>query len=236
MSRSTYQASPKPFSVFDGLLLKNTVLEKGLVVAPVVAVSNTLKNAVALSIAFGLITFFTVLLSSFISKKMPYSLRVIIGVLIAGVVYIPTAMLIDLIFPGVSYQLGIFLPLMATNSLIVWRNESRFQKEERKAMTLDLLFHILGFTVVIFIMGYIRELWGMGTIWESPVDWASPVTGIVLPFSGFILLGFLASILHRYRNHVLSVPDDGEVPDFGYNSMKLAAKGGSKPEEEAFYE
>lgn len=238
MLRTFYEEHKGAFQTVEGLLLKNTVLEKGLVIAPVVVVSSSVKNGVALSIAFGIITFFTVMLSSYIPKKIPHTLRVILAVLFAGVMYIPTTALLNLWFPGTVYQLGIFLPLMATNSLIVWRSESRFHKETRPRMALDLFFHILGFFAVIVIVGAIREIWGNGTFWGDPVPFVStPVAGILLPFSGFILLGFFSAVLHKFKNAVIPLEEeklsekcDGTL-SFGYQTMPSAGKAQSRPEE-----
>ena len=187
MTKKFYQKHKSWFETTEGLLLKNTVLEKGIVVAPVVVISSSLQNGLILSIAFGIITFFTVLLSSFIPRKIAHTLRVILYTLIAGVIYIPTAMLLDYCFPSQTYRLGIFLPLMVTNSLIIWRSESRFHKETRPRMAVDLLFHVLGFAIVICLAGFIRELFGNGALLGNPIDWVSiKPLGILLPFGGFI--------------------------------------------------
>lgn len=223
MTREFYRENKGFFNAIDGLLLKNTVLEKGLVVAPVVVVSNSLKNAVVLSLVFGLITFFTVLAVSFVPKRIPHTIRVIISVLLAAVLYIPIAMLVDLWFPGSSYQIGVFVPLMITNSLVVWRSESRFHKEGRSRMIGDLICHILGFFVVIAVVGAVRELWGAGTLWGNPMSFAQyPVTGILLPFAGFVLVGFLAALLHKYRNYLAG--SEGEPEEFGYQSCGMTAQ------------
>ncbi len=231
MNNHFYMEHKKFYDTIDGFLLKNTVLEKGLVIAPVVVVSSSLKNSVAIALGFSILTFLTVFITSFIPKKIPHTIRVIMAVLLAGVLYIPTAMLIDYLLPGTSYQLGVFMPLMITNSLVVWRSESRFHKEKRPRMAVDLFFHILGFWAVICIVGAAREIWGNGTIWENQLSLAtSPVTGILLPFSGFIITGFLAALLHKYRNHL--IPMDKEyhlkssdsVQSFGYQTIPHESK------------
>ena len=230
MNNRFYREHKSVYDTIDGFLLKNTVLEKGLVVAPVVVVSSSLKNGVALALAFSILTFFTVFATSFIPKSIPHSLRVIIAVLFAGALYIPTSMLIDLWFPGTSYQLGVFLPLMITNSLIVWRSESRFHKEKKSRMALDLFFHILGFWAVICVVGAVREIWGNGTLWENQLDFVkNPIMGILLPFFGFIIVGFLAALLHKYRNYLIPMDKDGilDLSDgtqpFGYQTLPASA-------------
>ena len=231
MNNRFYREHKRVFDTVDGFLLKNTVLEKGLVVAPVVVVSSSLKNSVALALAFSILTFCTVLLSSFISKKIPHTLRVIMAVLFAGALYIPTAMLVELWFPGVVYQLGVFLPLMTTNSLIVWRSESRFHKEKKAQMTVDLFFHILGFWAVICVIGAVREIWGNGTLWNYPVEFIqNPVSGILLPFSGFILVGFLAALLHKLKNYLIPM-DKGSLLDPFDGTKEISYQTFSMPSE-----
>jgi len=234
-----YKEHRKVFERLEGLLLKNTVLEKGLVLAPVVVVGTSLKNGVALSFVFAVLTFFTVLLTSFFPKRIPHSIRVIAAVLVAAVLYVPAAMAVDVFLPGVSYHLGVFLPLLITNSLIVWRSESRFHKEKKGAMMLDLLVHILGFAVVTCLVCTVRELWGSATLWDIPVNLGiTPVAGILLPFSGFILLGFLAAVLHKYKSVLVPMDKDGfldlsaETKEFGYQTFEAGSAEPEATEEE----
>ena len=105
MRRTFYQKHKAGFDRFDGLLLTNPVLERGLVLAPVIVASLNCKNSFILGVSFLLITFFTVLLSSFISKKIPYTIRIILYALIACAIYIPTAMLMDFWFPNTLFSI-----------------------------------------------------------------------------------------------------------------------------------
>ena len=102
----------------------------------------------------------------FISRRIPpYPAGYSRGVICRGGLY-PTAMLIDLILPGASYQIGVFLPLMITNSLIVWRSGIRFHKESKPKMIGDLVCHILGFLASDFAGGRCSWIWGSGTLWD----------------------------------------------------------------------
>lgn len=187
---------------FDGLLLNNTVLEKGLVVAPIIAAGNTLKNAVTLSIAFVIITFFTVVLAYFVPKKLPYAFRVILYTIIASAIFIPTSILLQNILPDQIYKVGVFIPLLITNSLIVIKSESRFHKKNFGLMILDLLCHTLGFVVVICFVGFIREILGNNTLWGLPINMDFKLSGLMLPFSGFIICGLLSAALQKLRNYL----------------------------------
>ena len=197
--RSFYKRNYKTFKRFEGLLLSNTVLERGLVVATVIMVGNSLKKAVGLSIVFFLLTFFTICITRIIPKSMPTTFQVIIKTMISAGLFIPTAMLVDYIFPNFSLSVGIFMPLLITNSLIVGLSSSRFHAKKFTPMVVDLLSHILGFAIVICLVGAIREILGNASIWDIPIESFPKAPAILLPFSGFIIVGFLAALLQKIK-------------------------------------
>ncbi|MEG0895359.1 MAG: Rnf-Nqr domain containing protein, partial [Oscillospiraceae bacterium] len=153
MKKTFYLRHKSFFDKFDGLFLHNPVLARGLVVSPVIVASYSLKNSMILGIGFMIITFFTVIISSFISKKIPYTVRIILYTLIASIIFIPTAMLLDYIYPDSIFKLGIFLPLLIANSLIGVKSESRFHKHKKGEMVLDVLCNVIGFFAVIVAVG-----------------------------------------------------------------------------------
>ena len=131
----------------------NPVLERGLVIAPVIVAANSLKNALGLGVAFAIITFFTIAISYFIPKSIPYTFRVIGNAIIASLIFIPSAMLVERMLPGSTQSLGIYLPLLATNSLIIQKSESRFHKMKYPTMLLQLLCNAAGFFLVVTVVG-----------------------------------------------------------------------------------
>lgn len=202
MLKRFYQNHQKQIDRFDGLLVNNTVLERGLVIAPVVVMANTVTNSLILGLSFILITFFGVLLASFVPKVLPYAIRVILYVLLAALLYIPVAWLMQFLFSEAVFQVGIFLPLLITNSLIVTKTETRFLKKKRLEMILDVFCHTLGFFLVILVVGALREVLGSGTFLGESVG--DGLYALTLPFGGFILLGFLAAALQRFRLYLHS--------------------------------
>lgn len=179
------------------LLYANMVLERGLLVAPVVVMAYNLKNAAALALAFALITFVTVVFASFIPKKIPYAVRVIFNVVVAALMFIPAALAVDQIQPGLVYKLGIFLPLLITNSLVIQKSETRFRKiPTKRGMIIDLIGHIVGFAIVICLVGALRELFGSATLWGREVGSFQTAPALLLPFSGFLLIGMLAALVN----------------------------------------
>ncbi len=96
------------------------------------------------------------------------------------------------------FKVGIFLPLLVTNSLIVTKSETRFLKKKKLPMMLDVLCHTLGFYIVIMIVGIIRELFGNGSFLGHAVDLPVIFPVLMLPFGGFILVGFLAAAVQKF--------------------------------------
>lgn len=206
MLKQFYKKHRKTISKFEGLLVNNTVLERGLVIAPVIIAATTLQNALILGISFLTITFLTLLAASFVPKKLPYSIRVIIYTIVACLLYIPTEGIMDHIFPEAIFKVGIFLPLLVTNSLIVTKSETRFLKQNRTSMMLDVLSHALGFLLVIILVGTVREIFGNGSVMGHALNLPVKITVLTFPFGGFVLVGFLAALVQRFRLY-LEEPD-----------------------------
>lgn len=200
MTKTFYQRHKKLFDLTDGLFLGNTVLERGLVLAPVVVASYNYESSHVLGLAFMAITFVTVLIASFIPKSIPYSLRAIIYTMIACLVFVPTAYLLNLAYPSSVMKVGVFLPLLVANSLIVVKSESRFLKKKKPHMIIDLLCHVLGFYIVIITVGAIREIFASGSLMGNPIGVKFTIPALLLPFSGFIIVGFLAAFVKRINN------------------------------------
>ncbi|MBR4092583.1 MAG: electron transport complex subunit E [Oscillospiraceae bacterium] len=186
-------------TIFDGLFMKNTVLASGLVVAPIVAVATTLKSAIALIIAFSLITFLTVLISSFVPRDIVYAVRIILYTVIAAMVYVPVAVFADSFMNQQFSALGIMFPLLITNSLIITRTEIHFFKLDKLRMLSEVFFYILGFDVVAIVVGVIREILATGAIGDKIIGIHFTLPFLSTTFGGFILIGILAAILKKIK-------------------------------------
>lgn len=81
--RRFYEKHREKFDRFDDLLLQNPVLERGLTIAPVIVAGNSVKNGLALGLAFCVITMVTIAVTYLIPKKLPYTLQVIFNALLA---------------------------------------------------------------------------------------------------------------------------------------------------------
>lgn len=197
MLRSFYQKHRDKFDKTDGFLEKNIILQRGMVIAPIIVVCTNLLNGLILSIAFFVITTLTVLMASFITKKVPYTIRVILYTMIASLIFIPTSVALDIIFPNTIFKLEIFLPLLVTNSAIVIKSETRFHDMGKGKMFLSLFMYGLGFLIVACLVGGIREFLEKGTLLGEPFFWDYKIPTMIYPFSGFILLGVMAAFYKK---------------------------------------
>jgi len=213
--RRFYQKHRQQISRLDNILLQNPVLERGLTIAPVIVAGNSMKNGLALGIAFCLITGITVALTWLVPRNIAYTFRVILNALLASVVFVPTAILVEMLFPGVLFHLGIYLPLLVTNSLIVQKSGSRYHTMTVKEMFWQLFCTMIGFFLVIVLVSGVREVLAYGTFLGKAVQWIRfTVPAVALPFGGFVLTGFLAASLQALRNWLESpAPAKGRSHD-----------------------
>lgn len=212
--RRFYQKHRQQISRLDDILLQNPVLERGLTIAPVIVAGNSMKNGLALGIAFCLITGITVALTRLVPRTIAYTFRVILNALLASVVFIPTAILVETLFPGVLFHLGIYLPLLVTNSLIVQKSGSRYHATTAKEMFWQLSCTMIGFFLVIVLISGIREILSYGTFLGKSVKWIHfTVPAAALPFGGFILTGFLAALVQAMRSWLDVPASDKGVSD-----------------------
>lgn len=193
--------------ILNGLLKRNPILISGTVIAPVVVTANCLSNAVTLAAAFSFITFFTLLVTSFVPKNIVYSIRIILYVLIGALVYAPAAIMFNYFMPGQIEALGVFFPLLIANGMIIYRSEAVFFQESKGHMMIDIIFSIIGYDLAVVLYGFIREILGRGTVWGTIIGMPVTFPALDTTFGGFMLLGAMAAIT---RVIVLSVKRMGQ--------------------------
>lgn len=184
----------------DGIYRDNTVLSSFMVISPVIICGDTLKSAEALIYAFSAITLISVLVSSFVPKKLPYAVKIIVYALISSLVYIPVRLAAEGFYPESIDRIGIYYPLLAVNSLIVFQTEAKFFRMKKPKMIMSLLSYIIGFDAVMLITAVIRELFAYGTINSKMTDVNILISGLAQPFGGFIFLGLFCGIYRKLRS------------------------------------
>lgn len=194
--------------LFGGILGDNIVLSGLMVISPVIICGDTLKNAEALVYAFTAITFLSVLISSFVPRRLPYTAKIVIYAVISSLVYIPVRLASEGFYPDSIERVGIYYPLLAVNSLIVFQTEAKFFLMKKTDMMVSLICCILGFDAVMLATGFLRELFAYGTINSRIVDVHTLISGLSQPFGGFIFLGIMCGV-YRYIRAMIQKSGSG---------------------------
>lgn len=190
----------------QGLWKNNSALVQLLGLCPLLAVSSTATNAVGLGLATTLVLVCTNIAVSALRRWVPNEIRIPIYVMIIASVVSAVQMLINAYAFGLYQSLGIFIPLIVTNCIVIGRAEAYAAKNPVGLSALDGLAMGLGATCALFVLGSLREILGNGTLFDGADmllgNWAkvlridvlhldSPFLLAMLPPGAFIGLGLL---------------------------------------------
>ena len=199
----------------EGLITNNPVLVQLIGMCATMAITTTLFNGVGMGLSVLIILTCCNVVVSAIRKIIPNEIRLaIFVVIIAGFVTI-VDLLLKAYIPALSEALGVFIPLIVVNCIIIGRAEAFCQKNTIGASFFDGIFQGLGYTVVLIIMCVFRELVGSGKFGGGLIDIANGfrstmdgsgggsqifsadygATIMLLPFGGFITLGLLIALM-----------------------------------------
>lgn len=181
----------------DGLIWKNPLLVSGMVIAPAVAAAFTVSNALVIIFVFSCVTFLTVLLASFVPRTVAYAIRIILYTLIAAVVYMPVVIAAEAVFGAQVQAVGIFVPLLIANGLIVSKTETRFFRQPKLYMITDVLLYVAGYDIALLIFSFFREILATGGLGQKILGIPMVFSGLSQPYGGFILLGLTAALFRK---------------------------------------
>lgn len=187
----------KEFS--KGIIKENPVLCLILGTCPTLAVTTSAINALGMGAAATIVLVCSNAVISALRKVIPNKVRIPAYItIIAGFVTI-VQMLVHAFAPDLNKSLGIFLPLIVVNCIILGRAEMYASKNPVLPSILDGLGMGVGFTVALLLMGIIRELLGAGTIFGLPVlsNFMPPIIIFVLAPGGFFVFGILIAIANK---------------------------------------
>ena len=154
----------------DGLITQNPVLVQLLGMCSTMAITTALFNGVGMGLSVIIILTCCNIVISALRKIIPNDIRIAIYVVvIAGFVTI-VDLLLKAFIPALSEALGVFIPLIVVNCIIIGRAEAFAAKNTIGASALDGIFQGLGYTMVLVIMCIIRELLGKGSFGGGMID------------------------------------------------------------------
>ncbi|MDR2360183.1 MAG: electron transport complex subunit E [Oscillospiraceae bacterium] len=186
----------------SGLLTQNPVLVQLLGLCSVMAISTTLFNGLGMGVSVTVILTCSNIVISLLRKIIPDKIRIACFiVVIAGFVTI-VEMLLKAFLPALNDSLGVFIPLIVVNCIILGRAEAFASKNSVLRSAADGAAQGIGYTLVLVTMCVIRELLGSGTFGKGVlgdgirvIPQQFPAMMIILPFGGFITLGCLIALV-----------------------------------------
>jgi len=181
-----------------GILTGNPVLVLMIGLCPVLAVSTSVFNAVGMSIAFAFVLFFSNLFVSLLRRFTPEEIRIPVFIIIISTFVTIIDYLIRAYSPELQKQLGVFLPLIVVNCVIIARAEAFAYKNTVFSSILDAFGTAAGFLIVLVLISVIREFLGNGGLF-SHIVLAKPVLFMVLPPGGFVAIGLLMGVLNHFK-------------------------------------
>ena len=191
----------------EGLLSKNPVLVQLLGMCSVLAITTSLFNGLGMGLSVTIILICSNVLISALRKVIPSQIRIAAYiVIIAGFVTI-VDLCLQAFLPDLASSLGVFIPLIVVNCIILGRAESFASKNSVMASAVDGLFQGIGYTMALVIMCVIRELLGAGTFGGGILNGGEgiriisegyPAMQLVMPVGGFLTLGFVISVFQWF--------------------------------------
>ena len=185
---------------WEGLLTKNPVLVQLLGMCSTLAITTNLFNGLGMGISVTVILICSNVLISALRNIIPSQIRIAAYiVIIAGFVTI-VDLLLQAYLPALAESLGVFIPLIVVNCIILGRAEAFASKNRVWASFLDGLFQGIGYIAALVVMCVIRELLGAGTFGGGILNGGEgiriipegyPAMQMIMPVGGFLTLGFV---------------------------------------------
>ncbi|MDF2566957.1 MAG: electron transport complex, RnfABCDGE type, subunit [Oscillospiraceae bacterium] len=182
----------------NGILKENPVLVLMLGMCPSLAVTTVAKSGIGMGIATTFVLLGSNIVISLIKNLIPKAVRLpSFIVIIAGFVTM-VGFLVEAYAPQLNKDLGIFLPLIVVNCIILARAEIFASQNGTVKSILDALGMGIGFTLALFLMGSVRELIGSGTWLGMTVtkELVEPMKFFVTPAGGFFTLGIIIAVVN----------------------------------------
>ena len=184
----------------EGLLTKNPVTVQLLGMCSTLAITTSLFNGIGMGLAVTIITICSNILISALRKVIPSQIRIAAYItIIAGFVTV-VDLALQAFIPDLAASLGVFIPLIVVNCMVLGRAEGFASKNGVLASAVDGLCQGIGYTVALVITCVIRELLGSGTFGGGLLNGGEgiriipegiPAMQMVMPVGGFLVLGFV---------------------------------------------
>jgi electron transport complex protein RnfE len=184
-----------------GILKENPIFVMMLGLCPVLAVTTSVVNGIGMGIATTFVLLASNIIISAIRKTIPSSIRIPTFIVIIASFVTIVELFIKAYAPELDRSLGIFIPLIVVNCIILGRAEAFASKNSIFASIMDALGVGVGFTGALIVISTVREVLGAGTILGYPIFGSGfqPALIMILPPGAFIAMGCIIGILNKLK-------------------------------------
>ncbi len=181
----------------EGLLTQNPVLVQLLGMCSTMAITTSIMNGLGMGVSVIIILTLSNIFIALLRKIIPNEVRIACFIIVIAGFVTCVQLLLKAFLPAIDKSLGVFIPLIVVNCIILGRAESFASKNSVGASTLDGIFQGIGYMLVLLVMCFFRELFGVGTLLDIQImpNGYTPIGILTQPVGGFLCLGVLIALM-----------------------------------------
>ena len=215
-------------NLFDPLIGNNPITLQILGICSALAVTTSMKTALLMCMALTLVTAFSNASISAIRNHIPGSIRIIVQMTIIASLVIVVDQLLKAFAYDTAKQLSVFVGLIITNCIVMGRAEAYAMKNPPGLSFLDGIGNGLGYSLVLIVVAFFRELFGAGSLMGYQIlplttegGWYQSNGLLLLPPSAFFIIGLMIWAIRAWK------PEQNEAPDFKIHESHGHGTGGA---------
>ncbi|MDE0763079.1 MAG: NADH:ubiquinone reductase (Na(+)-transporting) subunit D [Cellvibrionales bacterium] len=201
-------------TLLEPLVSNNPIALQILGICSALAVTSSMKVAFVMCLALTVVTAFSNLFVSLIRNHIPGSIRIIVQMTIIASLVILVDQVLKAVAYDISKQLSVFVGLIITNCIVMGRAEAFAMKNPPLPSFIDGVGNGLGYSLILMVVAFIRELLGAGKLWGYQVlpvstegGWYVPNGMMLMPPSAFFLIGMMIWVIRAWKKGQVEKPD-----------------------------
>ena len=190
--------------ILKGIIKENPTFVLVLGMCPTLGTTTSAMNGMGMGVATMAVLIMSNFVISCIKNLIPDKVRIPAFIVVIASFVTIIQMLMQAYVPSLYASLGVFIPLIVVNCIILGRAEAFASKNQPLPSIVDGVAMGLGFTFALCVLAFVRELLGAGTVFGFAIPGYSenPMVIFVLPAGAFITLGFIIAVVQKIRNNV----------------------------------
>lgn len=201
-------------TLLEPVVANNPIALQILGICSALAVTSSMKVAFVMCLALTIVTAFSNFFVSLIRHHIPGSIRIIVQMTIIASLVIVVDQVLKAVAYDISKQLSVFVGLIITNCIVMGRAEAFAMKNPPIPSFLDGIGNGLGYSAILMLVAFVRELFGAGKLWGyeifTPISdggWYVPNGMMLMPPSAFFLIGILIWVLRTWKKSQVEKAD-----------------------------